>query len=244
MHSPAPGVLNWLYQTSGTQNAGNAQVFFYRTRARYRNDINSFLRNVEGVIHIGANVGQERSRYANFGLRVVWIEPIPEVFRKLETRIRRHPLQRAYRYLVTDADDQEYEFHIASNNGSSSSIYEIKMHQDIWPEVSFVDSIRLRSKTLESVVHREGISIGDYDALIMDTQGSELLVLKGAAALLPNFRYIKTEVADFEAYEGCCQLQDIDRFLSGHGFREQSRRKLAERTGGGSYFDIVYERMD
>jgi hypothetical protein len=35
-----------------------------------------FLRDVTGVIHVGANTGQERFLYRLFGLNVIWIEPI------------------------------------------------------------------------------------------------------------------------------------------------------------------------
>lgn len=41
---------------------------------------NSFLSKGRGVIHVGANAGQERELYAAFGLHVIWIEPIPDVF--------------------------------------------------------------------------------------------------------------------------------------------------------------------
>jgi 2-O-methyltransferase len=43
--------------------------------------------------------GQERELYAAFGLRVVWIEPIPEVFESLKLNICPYPKQCAYRYL-------------------------------------------------------------------------------------------------------------------------------------------------
>ena len=58
-----------------------------------------------------------------------------------------------------------------------------------------------------------------FPALVMDTQGSELLVLRGADPRLPSFAFIKTEVADFEAYSGCCQLAEVTAFLSARGFR-------------------------
>ena len=37
----------------------------------------AYLKRVTGVIHVGANAGQERELYASFHLDVVWIEPIP-----------------------------------------------------------------------------------------------------------------------------------------------------------------------
>lgn len=100
----------------------------------------------------------------------------------------------------------------------------------------------LKSTTLASLVERERLDIADYQVLVLDTQGSELLVLHGSAGLLNAFTYVKTEVPDFEAYEGCCQLRDINLFMETHGFKEFSRKEFASRVEGGSYFDIVYRR--
>ena len=80
--------------------------------------------------------------------------------------------------------------------------------------------------------------------LVMDTQGSELLVLKGAIPILQNFTYIKTEVPDFESYKGCCQLKDLQSFLTQHGFKEFSRHKFATHPNGGNYYDIIYKKND
>ena len=92
------------------------------------------------------------------------------------------------------------------------------------------------------MLEEEHVDYSEYDTLIMDTQGSELLVLKGAVSILENFTYIKTEVPDFESYTGCCQLADIASFLARYGYREFSRQKNAERPNVGSYYDIVYKR--
>lgn len=207
-----------------------------------RGNPDRFLSDVSGVIHVGANTGQERVQYNDLGLRVIWVEPIPEVFAKLEQNIESLPNQRAFQALLTDVEGKEYEFHIASNNGASSSILELKQHRDIWPDVDYTTSIVLKSTTLASLVDREKIDLADYQALIMDTQGSELLVLQGGAGLLNAFTYVKTEVPDFESYEGCCQLKDINSFMESHGFREFSRKQFASRAEGGNYFDIVYRR--
>jgi FkbM family methyltransferase len=203
---------------------------------------NRFLKDCAGVIHVGANVGQERDEYERYGLRVVWIEPIPEVFLTLSANIRPYSRQRALEALVTDCNDGEYQFNVASNNGASSSILDFELHKDIWPNIKFEKQITLRSTQLPTLLEREGIDLRDYDALVMDTQGSEMLVLKGALPILRRFKYIKTEVPDFESYAGCCQLSELSPFMAQHGFREYSRRQFAKRAGGGSYFDIVYKR--
>lgn len=194
------------------------------------------------MVHVGANTGQERDRYNRFGLQVIWVEPIPKVFAELQRNINSFSNQRAFQALVTDVNRKEYQFHIANNNGASSSIMNFKQHKDIWPDVTFTTTISLKSITLTSLFQKERIDHSEYQALIIDTQGAELLVLEGSVPILENFKYIKTEVPNFESYEGCCQLVDISAFMEKHGYQEFSRNKFASRKAGGDYFDIVFRR--
>lgn len=207
---------------------------------RFEGDPDAFLQRCKGIVHVGANLGQERELYASFDLNVLWIEPIPEVFSRLQKSIATTPKQKAVCALVTDENDREYEFNLSNNDGASSSIFDLSEHRKLWPEVTFTRKITLRSATLSDLLKREQIDLGNYDAMVMDTQGSELLVLKGALSLLKEFRFIKTEVADFESYKGCCQLSEIDKFLVAHGFRRIAKREFAGRVGTGSYFDVLY----
>jgi FkbM family methyltransferase len=213
-----------------------------RLRRLLKPDPNRFLRRARGVVHVGANAGQERDLYDRLGLEVLWIEPIPEVFVELQANIAGLPRQRALQYLVTDRDDATYEFNIANNRGESSSILPLKEHRDVWPKVHYTRKIELRGVTLTTLAQRENIDLARYDALVMDTQGSELLVLRGAVPVLEQLKFVKTEVPDFEAYSGCARLDDIAQFLTARGFVEQSRHCFAERAGVGRYYDVVYER--
>lgn len=226
---------NKLFRVSAKAIAAGERLF--------RNSPDAFLNKVSGVIHVGANSGQERELYANHNLDVVWVEPIPEVYAKLKANLKEFPRQNAYQYLVTDKDDCVYVFNISNNDGASSSIFELNLHRDIWPDVYYEKQIALKSITLASLVKKESIVIEKYDALIMDTQSSEMLVLRGAESLLSNFKFIKLEVPDFDAYRGCCHVEDLNSFLEERGFREVSRHILALRKGGGAYYDIIYRRL-
>jgi len=201
-----------------------------------------FLVGARGVVHVGANIGQERETYALAGLPVIWIEPAADTFDRLCQNIGAYPQQRAFCRLVTDCDGKRYTFNIASNGGGSSSILDLKLHRDIWPNVSYQESIELEGITLTTLFAREQLDARHYDVLVMDTQGSELLVLQGAEAMLGNFRYIRTEAADFEAYAGCCQVDDLVHYLGKQGFRELQRKSFAERAAGGRYYDLIFER--
>jgi FkbM family methyltransferase len=200
-----------------------------------------FLRRAIGVIHVGANEGQERDTYARYGLPVIWIEPIPDVFAKLQRNIGSYPRQKAFRYLLTDKDDDVCMLHVASNLGASSSILELGAHPEIWPEIHYTNAIQLNSTTLATFIAAEGIDASAYDTLVLDTQGCELSIMKGGD--LTQFRHIKTEAADFEVYKGCARRREIEDYLTQRGFVLRKALKFAERQDGSGVFDLLFERV-
>ena len=200
------------------------------------------LRQARGILHVGANMGQEAAQYDRNGLDVLWIEPIDAVFAELQANIAAYPRQRAIKALVTDQDGSPHTLHIASNGGSSSSILELGQHTDIFPNVTFVRDMAVVGVTLTTLVEREKIDIAKYDMLLLDTQGSELLVLKGAIPLLQNFRFVQVEAADFEAYKGCAKVHEIDALMATQGFVSCHRKRTSQHPDGGQYFEITYGR--
>ena len=162
------------------------------------------------------------------------------MFQRLTKLIAPFPRQSAYCALITDVDDRDYALNLSNNDGASSSIFDLAEHKMLWPDVSFTGKILVTSVTLPTLACRQSIELSAYDTLVLDTQGSEMLVLQGAEAILPGFRFIKTEVADFESYKGCCQLPEVDKFLFARGFRRIAKREFARKRGTGSYFDLLY----
>ena len=214
-------------------------IFFF-----LKKNPNFYLKNISGIIHIGANEGQEREKYKKYSLSVIWIEPIPGIYEQLIKNISNYPNQIAFKCLLTDLDNQSIEFKIANNNGASSSIFNLGLHTEVWPDVNFTSSISLKSLTLTSLVKNKKIDLKNYQALLIDTQGSELLVLKGGSEILKNFKYIITEAADFESYINGCKIDDLYNFLKDHGFKEVLKTKFAEHPKLGSYYDVVYQNMN
>jgi FkbM family methyltransferase len=188
--------------------------------------------------------------YDRMGLVVTWIEPIPDVFEQLCTNIRDFPRQRAIRALITDRDDIQYELNVASNNGESSSILRPTGHLSQFPNIAFTTKQLVDGVTLPTLLSRESVRLTNRCALILDTQGSELMVLQGAAQVLRSFRYVKIEAPDYEAYSGCARIDDIIQFMTDWGFVEHGRYKgaMSENKGAmsekanGTYYDIVFRR--
>ncbi len=201
-----------------------------------------FLSKISGLIHLGANLGQERFLYDRYGLNVLWIEPNPEIFPQLQQNIAKFAKQRAIKALIADKNREEVDFNISSNGGESSSILDLEGHAKMWPEVRYTHVIKIEALTLPSLVDEFSIRLSDYQALVMDIQGAELMVLKGAKAILSNFKFIKLEVPDFTAYSGCCTVVEVDAFMRSSGFVESSRCEFMKCDGVGCYYDIVYSQ--
>jgi 2-O-methyltransferase len=211
--------------------------------SRLANSPDAYLKLcTSGVIHVGANRGHERFLYAENRLKVVWIEPLPEIFDQLRHNIEPYADQRALNALITDRDGDVYTLHISNNAGESSSIFDLHHHKDLWPDVHYVGDIVLTSVTLKTALEEHAISPGEYEVLAIDVQGSELMVLKGAEDILPCFKYIKSEAADFEVYKNGCTADQITAYLETRGFRLMRKDAFARRAAGGACFDLLFAR--
>jgi FkbM family methyltransferase len=194
--------------------------------------------NCKSLIHVGANEGQERYLYESMDLEVLWVEPIPEVFARLVRNIRGVRKQRARQALLSDKSGQKLTLNVANNGGASSSIFELAEHRMIWPDVHYVDRIVCLTTTLDSLLPL----LPSPGALVLDTQGAELLVLAGGERTLHEVGTIKVEAADFEAYSDACTDADLVDFLTPRGFRLIERRRFADHPAGGGYFDLVFAK--
>jgi FkbM family methyltransferase len=177
------------------------------------------------------------------GRQLLWVEPIPDVYEKLVSNLRNFPNQQAVQALLYDRDGVQLSLNIANNGGASSSIMDFKDHKLLWPDVNYVDSIEMTTKTLASLVREIQLDLTSNNSIVLDTQGSELLILKGAIPLLSRMAYVKTEVPDFEAYLGCPMLPEFTSFMKEQGFRLVSKRPLANSTSRRAYYDVTYQNI-
>ncbi|WRH65034.1 MAG: FkbM family methyltransferase [Planktothrix sp. GU0601_MAG3] len=173
-----------------------------------------------GIIHVGANSGQEIEAYQNSSAQsCVYIEPIPHIFKQLKDNIGEIPNHYAVEALCADVNGEEVEFYIASNEGQSSSMFPLGNHAKLYPHIKYVDSVKLKTRTLDSII-QEKFSQEQFDLLVLDTQGSELKVLMGSHYLLKyKIRYVFAEISEDPIYEGGCTFEEVTSFLKLYGFR-------------------------
>jgi len=202
-----------------------------------------------GIIHIGANGGQESDiYYNNCNPKVIFIEASPFVMPELINRISKYKNQKAIQALVIDRDGIECNFLCDKNNaGQSSSLFDFHLHTKMFPKVVMGESIKLIGKTLPTILKENNINLEEYKHINMDVEGAELLVLKGASSILHNFETIILEASDFESRIGQPFLKDIDEFMSSHNFVASTKRKIHHADGvnvvsieEGNYYEVTY----
>lgn len=173
-----------------------------------------------GVLHLGANSGQEANDYAAEGVRrVIWVEAIPSLIPKLTQCAQRFPGAVVLQACVGERDGEPVLFHVASNEGQSSSIYELGTHAEEYPWVKYVAELPIATVRVDTLLRGRGIALdGDAWFLNADLQGAELVALKGMGELLKRFQWVYAEVNERELYKGCPKAPEVDEYLARFGF--------------------------
>jgi FkbM family methyltransferase len=203
----------------------------------------AFARRSRGVVHVGANSGQEAWIYAMMQKPVLWFEPLPEQFKRLQDTISKYPNQRCICKALSDKGGQHVKFYVTNNDGLSSSMFAPTKLKDLWGTIDVSESIDVVTSTLEDELTQSAFG-RRFDALVLDVQGAELKVLHGAGASLGQFRWILAELSDVYLYEGACIRNDVELFLKYAGFRVKQEYLKKSRQNVGSEWDVLFERMN
>lgn len=171
----------------------------------------------KGVLHVGANVGEEAPVYDELGIKdVVWIEGNPDLIPKLvqNTKAYKHGVILA---CIGDVEGKEVNFNVSNNAGQSSSILELGTHKIAHPEVHYTESFLTKTRRIDVLF--DSIGLGEIDFLNIDLQGAELMALRGMGELLHQFKWAYLEVNKADLYKGCALVEDIDMYMLGFGFK-------------------------
>lgn len=191
-------------------------------------------RPVTGVLHLGANVGEEAAAYADAGItRVVWVEALPTTIPQLRANVQPfgHDVIEA---AVSDRVGDEVPFYIA-DNAQSSSLLRPKLHLKVSPDVAFPETCTVTTTTVDALAASHDLS--GLTMLNADLQGGELAALCGAEQFLAGVDLLYLEVNTKELYEGCAQLGELDAWLKPRGFRRVELKMAGPHVGWG---DSIY----
>ncbi|MDP4024982.1 FkbM family methyltransferase [Methylobacterium sp. NEAU 140] len=174
---------------------------------------------VQGVLHVGANEGQERHDYeANGASPCLYVEPVDSAFAILKANLAGLPFHSAIQAVCAERAGDAVQFNVASNGGQSSSLFALGAHAEHHPEIVYTGVQRMVTTTVDAIVAEH--SPGRVpNLLVVDAQGADLRVLRGATGSLPQIDGVYIEVSEAPLYEGGCTLEEITAFLRGFDLR-------------------------
>ena len=135
--------------------------------------------------------------------------------------------------------------HVTANNVSSSlneiSVKEVERMPDIF-QASFKeeDEARVEVSTLDD----EFRDTPSVLLIKLDTQGTELDILKGGARMLERTRFVLTEMDNHQLYKNACQYYEVDDFLRNRSFKLVDIIVSYRGDEGMAEFDALYENVN
>jgi FkbM family methyltransferase len=184
--------------------------------------IKKYNLNIRGIIQVGSHWAEEYEDFKKQGvLFFVFIEPCVEAFNVIKDKVSLIHLDKTnstfvscFNRAMSDYEGTAFMNIETKNNGQSNSLLNPKKHLISYPDILFNrEQEEVRVATLDSldfdIFGREQTNM-----LVMDTQGTELSVLKGATETLKYIDYIYTEINTDEVYENCCRVEEIDNYLN------------------------------
>lgn len=197
-----------------------------------------FKARPRGVLHVGANIGEEaESYYRNNVTKVIWIEGNHEIFPKLVDNVSKYQGHSEYLAIISDVEGP-VRLNISNNASQSSSLLELGTHKIAHPEVHYTHQIEGDAVRVDTLVAKGFIDIADCDFLNVDLQGAELMALRSMGDLLKQFKWAYLEVNKEHLYENCPLVEDIDLYMLSYGFK----RIVTEWAGNTGWGDALYSR--
>jgi FkbM family methyltransferase len=191
------------------------------------------------VVDVGCRWGfADRWLLFGDGARVIGFDPDVEECRRLEERYDDRPSVD----LVAQALGVEPGLGTlyVTKEPAASSLYPpaataVEHHPALAEEhLDHTETVELT--TLDRWAAENGVE--GVDLIKLDTQGSELDILRGAPRTLSSVRAIECEVQFNELYDGVPLFADVDRYLRTHGFVLWQFRNLAHHARAESRLDF------
>jgi FkbM family methyltransferase len=182
----------------------------------------------KNLIFVGANDMVEIKEYVQYYDRGIFIEPIPAIMKHLCLHLKAaselyNARYKAIQALVAATEGNVIDFFLADNNGASSSIYPPNKNEWKW-DVKFAErQAQVNCTRMDTIINNELSWLKKSGRLkfdvVVDTQGSELEVLKSFGQFLENIEKLVVEVSTREFYKGQPLFVEINAFLEKNKFK-------------------------
>ena len=180
---------------------------------------------INGVIHVGANDGEEIPGYKELGIEnIICFEPLSTAYALLRNS---YPNVFSFK-LALGETDEDATLYISAGDGKGSSLLETNMeHPEVqknWNhgQADIVGEQKVKVRRFDTWAKDAPVNLDDYDCLVLDTQGNELEVLKGMGEHLSGFKYLSVELSEIPVYFGEHPAAEVCEWLDTQGFNRDS----------------------
>lgn len=199
--------------------------------------LNKYKIQPKGVIQVGCHWAEEHEEFVSCGIeRFVYIEPCKESFEKMVAKFvgtvqwaangdenMKQQIKNGYVKLYSNgwkeidfyklacgSSEGEMPMYVShQNQGQSNSFLKPHLHLEQHPDIIFDDSELVKVVTLDSL----SIEKEKYSLLVIDTEGYEGEVLKGATETLKHIDIIYTEINRAQTRINNLLVEELDIML-------------------------------
>ena len=169
------------------------------------------------IVDVGAS-GGINSRWGNFTnyFKGILFEPDPRVYKQLKSNASDNLL--VLDTALLDLKTETVFYLCKKQELSSVFLPNFSLLEKFYDPDRFevIKKIKLNTDKLDTVLRKNRIK--NIDFIKLDTQGSELLILKGSTASLQNAIGLQIEVNFIELYNNQPLFNDVDDFIRKMGF--------------------------
>ena len=174
--------------------------------------------NPNAILDIGAHTGQFHSWskrvWPDVGVFMIEANPLHE------STLDRLAMMNGDKYLIAAMGDEEREvtFYTRSDKPHTEGNSYYKEH-NYWDIPQLVQESKVKLKKLDDIFEDDAV----FELIKIDTQGSELDILKGGVKLISKSSVIVLEIAYTEYNEGAPTAKDIINYMNSIGFEKKMR---------------------
>lgn len=145
--------------------------------------------------------------------KIYAFEPNPEQYAICRDKALNYPNIQVYQLAISDKKGTTDFYKTLGNIGASSMLEPLNVP---FASNQLHEKITVDTDTLENWINDN--AIGKVDILWMDTQGVELLALRGMGDKLKQVKYVHCEASPLAYYKGHILKNDLENFLTDNGF--------------------------
>lgn len=177
-----------------------------------------------GVVHVGANDGEEYEWYHDHGMwPVLLIDPLQEAKQRFHER---YGSPDGVRFAVTALAGYSGSISMTipedGDDEKTSALEAIPTPGHPWTEIGRGKTIGVPVDRFDAWSTRNAVDVTAYSVLVVDVQGMEQEVLDGFGDLLPSFDFLSIELSETPMYRGEPPACDMIEWLATKGYRQFS----------------------